>query len=96
MIVLCNFFVFEVIEAFELRVASSQSVCSFAQIVSQMMITAFNKALVIGVKIAGLMLSPDRIGIFSNTCLTRKTVNIVNFSNDPCGIYIADTIRSAG
>ena len=57
-----------------------------------MMITAFNNALVIGVKIAGLVLSPDRIGIFSNACLTRKTVNIVNFSNDPCGIYIADTI----
>ena len=40
MVVLISLFVFEVVEALELRVASSQSVCSFAQIIFQMMVTS--------------------------------------------------------
>ena len=82
MIVLISLFVFESIEALELRVASSQSVCRFAQIVFQMMVTALDHALVLSFKITGLVLSPDKTGIFCKACLTGETVNITDLSDD--------------
>ena len=90
MIVLVSLLVFETVEALELRVASSQSVCSFAQIVFQMMVTALDHALVLSFKITGLVLIPDKTGIFCKACLTGETVNITDLSNDPGSINVAD------
>lgn len=50
MLVLGRLFVFEDVETLKLRVASSQRICSFAQVIFQMMIAAVNYVLIFSVK----------------------------------------------
>ena len=43
-----------------------------------------------GFKVAGLIPVPDKTGKFGNRCLSVKTVDIANFSDDTGGVDLAN------
>ena len=56
------------------------------------MVTALDHTLVLSFKVTGLVLSPDKTSVFCNACLTGKTVNITDLSNDSGSIDVADAL----
>ncbi len=90
MLVLVDLFEFEVIVAPELGVASSHRVGGFQQIVTEIAVAGFDHLGMLGFKITGLILVPDKAGKFSNRGLRGKTVDIADFSDDTGGVDFAN------
>ena len=63
MLVLVNLMEFEVIVAPELGVASSNGVGGFQQIVAKIAVAGFDEVGVLGFKVTGLVLCPDKMCI---------------------------------
>ena len=90
MLVLVDLMVLEVIVAPELGVASSHRVGGFQQIVTEIAVAGFDHLGMLGFKITGLILVPDKAGKFSNRGLRGKTVDIADFSDDTGGVDFAN------
>lgn len=68
-LVLCNLTEFEIVEAPKLRVAFSQRIGGFTEVVAQMMVAGFDELGILGFKAAGLVLRPCKTGIFGKRSL---------------------------
>ena len=90
MLVLVDLFEFEVIVTPELGVASSHRVGGFQQIVAEIAVAGFNHSGMLRLKVAGLIPVPDKTGKFGNRCLSVKTVDITNFSNNTGGVNLTN------
>ena len=90
MLELIDLFEFEVIVAPELGVASSHRVGGFQQIVAKETVAGLNEAGVLGFKLTGLVLFPDKTGIFGDRSLGLKTVDVTDLSDNPGGVDLAD------
>ena len=90
MLVLVFLFVFEVVIAPELGVASSHGVGGFQQVVAEETVAGFDELGVLGFKFPGLVLGPDKASEFGHRGLGLKTVDIANFGDDASGIDLAD------
>ena len=72
MLELIDLFEFEVIVAPELRVASSHRVGGFQQVVTEIAVAGFDEFGVLGLEVAGLVLCPNKAGVFGNGRLGVK------------------------
>ena len=90
MLVLVDLFEFEVVVTPELRVASSHRVGGFQQVVAEITVARFNHPGMLGLKVTGLVLMPDKTGKFGNGGLRVETVDIANFSDDAGRVDLAN------
>ena len=90
MLVLVNLFVFEVIVAPELGVASSHGVGGFQQIVTEETVARLDKPGVLSLEVAGLVLCPVKAGKLGHRGLGLKAVDIGDFSNDTGRVNLTD------
>ncbi len=90
MLVLVDFFEFEVIVASKLGVASSHRVGGFHQVVAEIAVARFNHLGMFSLKVTGLVLMPDKTGKFGNRGMGVKALNISNFSDDTSGVDLAN------
>ena len=90
MLVLGDFFEFEVIVAPKLGVASSHGVGGFQQVVAEIAVARLDHLGMLGFKVTGLVLMPDKTGKFGNRGLRVKTMDIANFSDDTSGVDLAN------
>lgn len=88
-----NLFEFEVVEAFEFQVASSQGISSFTQIVAQIVIAGTDKSSVLGFEIARLMLPPNKPRVFGESGLSGKSVDVAGFRDDPGSVDVANALN---
>ena len=82
MLVLVDLLEFEVIVAPKLGVASSHRVGGFQQVIAEITVAGFDHLGMLGFKITGLVLVPDKTGKFGNRGLRAETVDIANFGDD--------------
>ena len=73
MLVLVDLFEFEVVVAPELGVASSHRVGGFQQVVAEITVARFNHPGMLGLKVTGLVLVPDKTGKFSDRGLRIRS-----------------------
>ena len=90
MLVLVDLFEFEVVVAPELGVASSHRVGGFQQVVAEIAVAGFNHLGVLGLKVAGLVLVPDKTGELGDRGLRIEAVNVADLSNDTGGVDLAN------
>ena len=90
MLVLVDLFVFKVVVAPELGVASSRRVGGFQQIVTKVTIAGLDHSGMLCLEITGLVLSPHQTGILGNRGLGVKTVDAADLSNNTGRVYLAD------
>ena len=90
MLVLVDLFEFKVIVAPELGVASSHRVGGFQQVVTEIAVAGFNHLGVLGLKVAGLVLVPDKTSELGDRGLRIETVDIANLSDDTGGVNLAN------
>ena len=91
MLELIDLMEFEVIVAPELGVASSHGVGGFQQVVAKVTVSGFNHSGILCLEVTGLVLSPDKTGVFGNRSLGLKTVDIADLGNDTCRVNRTDT-----
>ena len=91
MLELIDLFEFEVIVAPELGVASSHGVGGFQQVVTEIAVTGLDELGMLSLKVAGLVLRPDKAGKLGNGRLRVKAVDIADLGNDTGGVDLADT-----
>ena len=80
----------EVIVAPELGVASSHGVGGFQQVVTEVTVAGFDELGVLGFEVAGLVLRPDKTGVFGNGRLGIKAVNVADLGDDTGRVDLAD------
>ena len=80
----------KVIVAPELGVASSHRVGGFQQVVAEIAVAGFDHLGVHGLKVAGLVLVPDKTSELGDRGLRIEAVNVANLSNDTSGVYLAN------
>ena len=90
MLVLVDLFILKVIVAADLGVASSHRVGGFQQIVTEETVAGLDKPGVLGLKVAGLVLIPDKAGELGNRGLGLETVDIADLGDDTGGVDLAD------
>ena len=90
MLVLIDLFIFEVIVAPELGVASSHGVGGFQQVVAKETIAGLDEFPVLGFKLPGLVLGPDEAGEFGHRRLGLKAMDVTDFGDDTGGVDLAD------
>lgn len=90
MLVLVNFMEFGVIVAPELGVASSHKVGGFQQVVAEITVAGFDQVRVLGLKVTGLALRPDRAGKLGDGGLGIKAVDIANPGDDIGGVNLVN------
>ena len=90
MLVLIDLFIFEVIVAPELGVASSHGVGGFQQVVAKETIAGLDEFPVLGFKLPGLVLGPDEAGEFGHRRLGSKAMDVTDFGDDTGGVDLAD------
>ena len=86
MLVLVDLLKLEVVVAPELGVASSHRVGSFQQIVTKETATGLDESGVLGLKLAGLVLLPDKAGELGHRRLGLKTVDVADLGDDASGV----------
>ena len=90
MLVLVDLFVFEVVIAPKLGVASSHRVGGFQQIVAEITVAGLDEPGMPCLKIAGLVLCPDKAGILGDRGLRLKTVDVADLGDNTSGVDLAD------
>ena len=91
MLVFVDLFKLKVVVAPELGVASSHGIGGFQQVVAKIAVSGFNHPGVLRLKVAGLVLRPDKAGKLGNGSLRIKAVDIADLSDDTGGVDLADT-----
>ena len=91
MLVLVDLFEFEVIVAPELGVASSHGVGGFQQVVAEVAVARFNHSGMFSLEVSGLVLCPDKAGIFGDGGMRVKAMDVADFGDDTGGVDLADT-----
>ena len=91
MLELVDLMEFEVIVASELGVASSHRVGGFQQIVAKIAVSGFDEVGVLGFKVTGLVLCPDKTSKFGDRSLGIETVDVTDLSNDTGRVDFANT-----
>ena len=91
MLVLVNLFVFEVVEALVLRVATHEREGGFTQVVFQEAVAGLDEAGILGFKHTGFVFVPNETGIFGKSGLSLKAVDVADFGDDTGGEDGADT-----
>lgn len=91
MLVLVDLMELEVIVAPELGVASSHGVGGFQQIVAEIAVVGFNHSGMFSLDVSGLVLCPDKAGIFGDGGLRVKATDVADFGDDTGGVDLADT-----
>ena len=82
MLVLVDLFKFKVVITSELGVASSHRVGGFQQVVAEITVARFNHPRMLGLKVTGLVLMPDKASKLGDRSLRIKAVYITKLSND--------------
>ena len=92
-----DLFEFEVVVSAKLRVAPSERIGSFQQVIAKIAIAGLDKISDFAVEIAGFILRPSDTGIFGESSVVRKTVDVTDFGDDTGRVDRTDTIdRSKG
>ena len=86
-----DFFELDVIVSAKLRIALSERIGSFQQVITQVTITGFDKISNFGGEIAGLVFRPSDASILGESRMVSKTIYIADFRNDTGGIDLPDT-----
>ena len=90
MLELIDLFEFEVVVASKLGVASSHRVGGFQQVVTEVAVAGFDELGVLGLEVAGLVLCPDKAGVFGNGRLRVKAVDVGNLGDDTGRVDLTD------
>lgn len=77
-----DLFKFEIVEAFEFRVASSQGISGFTQIIARIAVSGADKSGILGFEITRFMLFSDESRIFRESSLSGKPVDVAGFRDD--------------
>ena len=91
MLVFVDLLEFEVVVAPELGVASSHGVGGFQQIVANETVAVFDEPSVLGLKVTGLVLVPDKASELGDRGLGLEAVDIADLGDDTGGVNLADT-----
>ena len=81
----------EVIVAPELGVASSHGVGGFQQVVAKVAIAGLNHSCILSLKVARLVLCPDKSRVLGNSSLGFKAADVANLSDDTGRVHRTDT-----
>ena len=76
MLELVDLFIFKVIVALELGVASSHRVGGFQQIIAEETVTGLDEACILCSKFTGLMLFPNKASVLGDRSLGLETVDV--------------------
>lgn len=87
-----DLFKFEVIVASKLRVAPSERIGSFYEVVAEITVTGLDEISDIAVKITGLVFVPDDAGVFGEGSMVVEAVDVADFGDDAGRVDKADTL----
>ena len=83
---------FKVIEAAKLRVAPSERIGSFEEVIAEITITGLDEVGDIGVEVTGFVFVPDDAGVFGEGSMVVKTVDVADFGDDAGRVDKADAL----
>ncbi len=86
-----NFSKLLVVVIFIFRAVSDNTACRLDQIVSQVTVPCFHHGSVLGIKLTGLVVSPDDAAVLCKSIVGVKAAYRAYFSKDPGGIYRTDS-----